>query len=92
MEGFMGLQGYTNLNSNLEGKFYSNEMRLWTIRTIHSRVTVRKAKLMAKETHCQKVSGSPSRRHSAPNPNLYEDTDHFPRLDMSGQGKVGNFL
>lgn len=35
------------------------------------------------------MSGSPSRRHSTPKPNLAEDTDHLAREEMSGQGSVG---
>lgn len=38
-------------------------------------------------TYCQKVSGSPSRRHSTPNPNLLDETDHLAREEISGQGK-----
>lgn len=37
------------------------------------------------------MSGSSSRRHSGPKPNLYEDTDHFARWPMSGQGSSGGF-
>lgn len=40
-------------------------------------------------THCQNVSGSSSRRHSAPNPNLKDETDHLARAEMSGQGRCG---
>lgn len=39
-------------------------------------------------TYCQKVSWSLSRRHSAPKPNLYDDTDHFARCPMSGHGRL----
>src|SRR6266545_2182143 len=40
-------------------------------------------------TYCQKVSGSPSRRHSTPKPNLYDETDHFAREEISGQDNSG---
>jgi hypothetical protein len=35
------------------------------------------------------VSGSLSRRHSAPKPNLKDDTDHFAREEMSGHFRLG---
>lgn len=47
---------------------------------------------MFEVTRCQNVSGSPSRRHSAPKPNLKEETDHLARDEISGQGSGGGFL
>jgi hypothetical protein len=43
-------------------------------------------------TYCQKVSGSPSRRHSAPKPNLNDETDHLARWPISGQGSEAGLL
>lgn len=40
-------------------------------------------------TDCQKVSGSPSLKHSAPKPNLYEETDHLAMRPISGHGRMG---
>jgi len=42
--------------------------------------------------YCQNVSGSGSCRHSGPNPNLNEETDHLARWLMSGQSISGGFL
>jgi hypothetical protein len=44
------------------------------------------------KTHCQNVSGSWSCKHSGPNPNLNEETDHFAKWPMSGHGSTGGFL
>jgi hypothetical protein len=43
-------------------------------------------------THCQNVSGSLSRKHSAPNPNLNDETDHLARCPMSGHGSGPGLL
>jgi hypothetical protein len=43
-------------------------------------------------TDCQNVSASWSCRHSGPNPNLNEDTDHLARCPMSGHGSTGGLL
>lgn len=63
-------------------------MRLRTIGATVAHFSSDKTKYQEK-TYCQNVSGSPSRRHSGPNPNLYDDTDHFARYPMSGHGRTG---
>ena len=35
------------------------------------------------------MSGSPSLKHSVPNPNLYEETDHLAMRPISGHGRMG---
>ena len=42
--------------------------------------------------NCQNVSGSSSCRHSGPNPNLNDETDHLARWPMSGHGNAGGCL
>ena len=66
------------MNSNLPRELDTDEVRLGSIRTaLLCQYTVNARRPY--ETHCQNVSGSSSVKHSGPNPNLYDDTDHLPR-------------
>lgn len=80
------------LNGYFARKFNSDKVRLRAIRTN----TVKSEKVNGSHrlgwAYCQKVSGSPSKRHSAPKPNLNEETDHLAREEISGQGRIGGFL
>lgn len=71
------------LDSDFAWKFNQNEMRL---RPIWAFVFTSQPRTKGRYlcTYCQKVSGSSSRRHSVPNPYLYEETDHLACDDISG--------
>jgi hypothetical protein len=81
----------TYLDCDFAGEFDGYEMRLGSIRAAQEVSTIEIYKRIF-WAHCQNVSGSLSRRHSTPKPNLNDDTDHLAREEMSGQGKVGGFL
>lgn len=76
---------YACLNRNLFPELYSDKMRLRSIGAIKYQWYREITCVQSKGTHCQNVSGSSSRKHSAPKPNLWEDTDHLARWPMSGR-------
>lgn len=82
---------HTDLNRDFTREFYCYEVWLGTVRTI---VLSALAIFISSKAsaYCQKVSGSASCKHSAPNPNLNEETDHFACEEILGQGRIGGRL
>ena len=84
------------LNCHLARKLDGYEVRLGAIRAEEEAVGRELGAFGCVEwelrTDCQNVSASWSCRHSGPNPNLNEDTDHFARWPMSGHGSTGGLL
>ena len=85
------------LNCHLARKLDSYKVRLGAIRAEEEEAVGRefgafRVCMCEMGTDCQNVSASWSCRHSGPNPNLNEDTDHLARWPMSGHGSTGGLL